>query len=282
MTPDPSTDVQLQTHVYTSAARVIGGDPNRTFSPATSTLVTGESEAVLIDAQYTESEVSALGDLIEQKGKRLTSIFITHGHYDHYYGLGQLVARFPGARPVATASVVADIHATLDFQAKRFQGFFGDASKATVLPQPLEGTVMYVDGEELRVIEIGQGDIAPSTIVHIPSIDTVVAGDVVYNRIHMMLAFGGPPQWQAWLDSIDRIEALNARTIVAGHKKPEASDDDLATILDGSRAYIRDFRDAVAASSTAGEVVETMDAKYKDYGNLTTLLFSARAAFPDA
>jgi glyoxylase-like metal-dependent hydrolase (beta-lactamase superfamily II) len=103
MTPDPNADVQFQTHVYTSAARVIGGDPNRTFSPATSTLVTGDREAVLIDAQYTESEVSALGDMIEQTGKQLTSIFITHGHYDHYYGLGQLVARFPDARPVATA-----------------------------------------------------------------------------------------------------------------------------------------------------------------------------------
>lgn len=281
MTPDPSINAHLQAQVYTSAARVIGGDPNRTFSPATSTLVTGQSEAVLIDAQYTESEVSALGDLIEQTGKRLAWIFITHGHYDHYYGLGQLVARFPGARPVATAPVVADIHATLDFQAKQFQGFFGDDPKATVLPEPLQDSVIYVDGEELRVIEIGQGDIAPSTIVHVPSIDTIVAGDVVYNRIHMMLAFGGPPQWQAWLESIDRIEALNARTIVAGHKKPDASDNDLATILDGSRGYIRDFRDAVAASSTAGEVVETMNAKYKDYGNLTTLLFSARAVFPE-
>jgi len=164
MTPDSNTDVQLQAHVYTSAARVIGGDPNRTFSPATSTLVTGETEAVLIDAQYTESEVSALGDMIEQTGKHLTSIFITHGHYDHYYGLSQLAAQFPDARPVATAAVVADIHATLDFQAKQFQGFFGDDPKATVLPEPLEGSVMYVDGQELRVIEIGQGDIAPSTI----------------------------------------------------------------------------------------------------------------------
>jgi glyoxylase-like metal-dependent hydrolase (beta-lactamase superfamily II) len=138
MTPEATTDVELQTHVYTSAARVIAGHPNRTFSPATSTLVTGDTEAVLIDAQYTESEVSALGDMIERTGTRLTSIFITHGHYDHYYGLGQLVARFPQARPVASAPVVADIHATLDFQAKQWQEFFGDVPKATVLPQALE------------------------------------------------------------------------------------------------------------------------------------------------
>ena len=282
MTPDARTDVQLQTHVYTSAARVIGGDPNRTFSPATSTLVTGGTEAVLIDAQYTESEVSALGDMIAETGKRLTSIFITHGHYDHYYGLGQLVARFPHARPVATASVVADIHATLDFQAKQWQGFFGEVPKASVLPEPLDGNVIEIDGHELRVIEIGQGDIAPSTVVYIPSIDTVIAGDVVYNGIHLMLALTGPEGWQAWIESVDRIEALGARTIIAGHKQPDASDNDLETILDGTRSYIRDYRDAVAASSSAREVVEIMKNQYPDYGNLTTLLFSARAAFPRA
>ncbi|HEV3129523.1 MAG TPA: MBL fold metallo-hydrolase [Solirubrobacteraceae bacterium] len=276
-----TADGQLQTQVFTSAARAIGGDPNRTFSPATSTLVAGDTEAVLIDAQYTESEISALGDTIEQTGKRLTTIYITHGHYDHYYGLGQLVARFPDARPVASAPVVAHINATLDDQAEQFQGFFGDDfAKASVLPQPLAGDLIELEGHELRVIEVGQGDIAPSTVVHVPSIDTVIAGDVVYNRIHMMLALSGPEEWQAWIESIDRIAGLGAKTIVAGHKRPEASDEDIATILDGSRAYIRDFRDAVAASGTAGQVVELMKAKYEDYGNLTTLLFSARAAFP--
>jgi glyoxylase-like metal-dependent hydrolase (beta-lactamase superfamily II) len=283
MTIDAHTDVQLQTHVFTSAARAIGGDPNRTFSPATSTLVVADTEAILIDAQYTESEVSALGDMIEQTGKRLTSIYITHGHYDHYYGLGQLVARFPEARPVATAPVIAYINATLDDQAKQWQGFFGDDfAKASVLPAPLTADVIDLEGHELRVIEVGQGDIAPSTVVHIPSIDTVVAGDVVYNRIHLMLALSGPKEWQAWIESVDRIEGLGAKTIVAGHKRPEASDDDVTTILDGTRAYIRDFRDAVAAGATAGEVVEIMKNKYEDYGNLTTLLFSARAAFPAA
>jgi glyoxylase-like metal-dependent hydrolase (beta-lactamase superfamily II) len=283
MTPAATPDIQLKTHVFTSAARAIGGDPNRTFSPATSTLVMGETEAVLIDAQYTESEIGALGDMIEQTGRRLTSIYITHGHYDHYYGLGQLVARFPHARPVATASVVASINATLDDQAKQWQGFFGDDfAKASVLPLTLEGNLIELEGHELRVIEVGQGDIAPSTVVHIPSIATVIAGDVVYNRIHMMLALTGPEQWQAWIDSIDRIAGLGARTIVAGHKRPEASDDDVDRMLDGSRAYIADFRDVVAASETAGEVVEIMKSKYEDYGNLTTLLFSARAAFPES
>jgi hypothetical protein len=110
--------------------------------------------------------------------------------------------------------------------------------------------VIDLEGHELRVIEVPQGDISPSTVIHIPSIDTVISGEVVYNRTHMMLALTGPAQWQKWIDGIDVIESLGATTIIAGHNQPDASDQDLETILNGSRGDIRDFRDAVAASST--------------------------------
>jgi len=193
------------------------------------------------------------------------------------------MARFPGARPVASAAVVADINATVGDQEKQWQRRFGDDVDTTaVIPEPLDGNVIDLEGHELRVIEVPQGDISPSTVIHIPSIDTVIGGDVVYNRIHMMLALTGPAEWQKWIDSIDLVESLGAQTIIAGHKQPDASDQDLETILDGSRGYIRDFRDAVAASSIAKEVIEIMTAKYPDYGNLTTLAFSAGAAFSAA
>jgi glyoxylase-like metal-dependent hydrolase (beta-lactamase superfamily II) len=280
MTPDTSTNVELQTNVFTSAARAFGRH-GQTFSPTTSTIVVGETEAVLIDAQFIKDEVSALGDMIEETGKTLTTIYVTHGHADHYFGLGQLLTRFPQARAVATGPVLAYIEASHDAQVKQWEAMFGDdGSDAKEFPAPLEGDVIELDGNELRVIEIGQGDIAPSTIVHIPSIDAVIAGDVVYNRIHLMLALGGPDQWQAWIGSIDRIADLGAKTIVAGHKRPDANDDDLATILDGTRDYIRDFRNAVNTSTTAEEVVEIMTAKYDQYGNLTTLRVSAKAALP--
>ncbi len=179
--------------------------------------------------------------------------------------------------------MVADIKSSVAEQEKQWQTRFGDdVDKTAVIPEPLEGNVIDLEGHELRVIEVAQGDVSPSTVIHIPSIDTVIGGDVVYNRIHMMLALTGPAEWQKWIDSIDLVESLGATTIIAGHKQPDASDQDLATILDGSRGYIRDFRDAVAASTTAREVIEIMKAKYPDYGNLTTLKFSAGAAFSAA
>jgi hypothetical protein len=72
------------------------------------------------------------------------------------------------------------------------------------------------------VIEVGQGDIAPSAVLRIPALDAVVAGDVADNQIHQMLALGGPAEWDKWIASIGMIERLHPRIFVAGHKKPEA------------------------------------------------------------
>ncbi len=279
MAPDRSTDVQLRTHVFTTPLREFGSE-GKHWSPCALTLVTGETDAVLTDTAHIKSEITELGDIIEQTGKRLTTIYITHGRLDHFLGIGQLIKRFPTARAVSTAAIVADIKSSVAEQEAQWQARFADdVDRHAVVPEALDGNVIDLEGQELRVIEVAQGDISPSAVIHIPSIDTVIGGDVVYNRIHMMLALTGPAQWQKWIESIDLVERLGATTIIAGHKQPDASDQDLDTILNGSRAYIRDFRDAVAASSNAGDVVETMNAKYPEYGNTTTLEFSAGAAF---
>ncbi len=66
----------LELRVFTSAARVIAGDPNRTFSPTTSTLIFGARDAVLADALLIREDVDALGDMIASTGRTLTTIFI--------------------------------------------------------------------------------------------------------------------------------------------------------------------------------------------------------------
>ena len=95
-------------------------------------------------------------------------------------------------------------------------------------------------------------------------------------EIHQMLGLGGPAEWAKWIASIDAIERLRPRIVVAGHKKPEARDDEGTKILNGTRAYIRDCAAAAGSMGSAQEIVEAMQAKYPDHGNLTTLLYSAR------
>jgi glyoxylase-like metal-dependent hydrolase (beta-lactamase superfamily II) len=108
MMPAPSADGQLRAHLFIAPMREFGSE-GKHWSPCASTLVTGETEAVLTDTGHIKSDVRALGDMIERTGKRLTTIFITHGHLDHFLGIGQLMQRFPDARPVATPAVVADL-----------------------------------------------------------------------------------------------------------------------------------------------------------------------------
>jgi glyoxylase-like metal-dependent hydrolase (beta-lactamase superfamily II) len=218
------------------------GIPNGTFSPTTSALITGATEAVLIDAQYLKDDVRDLGDLIERTGKKLTTIYITHAHQDHYVGFGPLLERFPGAKCVALPHVVEAIKESMDMQTEQWKLLFGDACvTAGPVPEPMEGHTLYVDGSPLNIIEVKQADIHPTTIVHVPEIDVVVAGDSIYNEIHAMLGFATPAEWQDWLETVDIVEGLKPRMIVAGHRRPDGDDYAVDRMIAQTRSYIKDF-----------------------------------------
>jgi hypothetical protein len=145
-----------------------------------------------------------------------------------------------------------------------------------VLPGLIKGAI-DLEGHPLYPIEVGQADIAPSTVLHVPSIDPVVPGDAVYNKIHMML--GLHEEWDRWLESIDKIEKLSPKMLVAGHKRPEASDLEVKRIIDESRAYIQAFASEAKKAANADDLIQKISAKYPDFGNLFTLQFSAKSYF---
>src|ERR1700742_2187307 len=147
-----------------------------TFAATTSTLVSGETDAVLIDAQHIRTDVAALAEFIGRTGKKLTTIYVSHGHADHWYGAGELLAAFPGARVVATAPVVEYINQAKEVEAQQWAAMFGDrVAKPTAVPETLDGLAIELEGHELQIVEVGQGDIQPSPVVHIPDLDAVVA-----------------------------------------------------------------------------------------------------------
>lgn len=268
----------LHVAVYVGATHTFENGSG-TFLPTTSTLITGAKDAVLVDAQHIKSDVKALGDMIAQSGKRLTAIYVTHGHADHWYGTGELLRRFPTARAVATAGVIDYIETSKQNAAQQWRMMFGDrVVDAGMVPQVLNEP-LELEGHELRVIEVGQGDITPSTVLFVPAIATAVPGDVVYNGIHVMLGLSGPRQWDAWLASIDKIERLAPKAIVAGHKRAERPDTDVDRIINETRSYIRTFAEAAPKASTPEALVDAVSARFPDFGNLWTLQFSARSYF---
>jgi glyoxylase-like metal-dependent hydrolase (beta-lactamase superfamily II) len=147
------------------------------------------------------------------------------------------------------------------------------------VPDALDGDVIDLEGHELRIITVGQSDTNPSTIVYAPRLEVVVSGDVAYNGIHQWLADTDHEKRMQWIASVEQIEALKPKIVVAGHKRPDAGDDDTAAILGDTKTYIRDFDQSLSESHSAQELVEKMMALHGDLGNPYTLWTTAHGVF---
>lgn len=252
----------------------------QTFFQATaSTLIWGARDAVLVDAFMTVQQASALADWVASKGKHLTTIYITHGHGDHWFGLATLLTRFPGAKAVATAGTVNVMRGNASPEAMQFwkSSFGAVIPDRIVLAEELTGRGIDLEGEELRVLELGHTDTDATTCLVVPSVGLVVAGDAAYNDVHLYLAESNDAARREWIAALDTIESLRPRAVVASHKRPE--NDDNPRIIEETRQYIRDFDRLVASTTTRQELYDRMLALYPNRVNPTWALWSSvRAA----
>jgi glyoxylase-like metal-dependent hydrolase (beta-lactamase superfamily II) len=246
-----------------------------TFPASSASLISGAKEAVLIDALITTAEAELLVEWIRAKNKTLTTVYITHGHADHFFGLNTVLAAFPQAVALALPEVVPFAREQLAILEYWRAIFPNQLAEKPIIPEPMEDRVIYLEGHEIRPVVVGQSDTAPSTVVHVPDLDAVVGGDVAYNGIHCWLASTDREKREGWLAALDTIERLNPKIVVAGHKDPATRDDHPRTILDATRTYIRDFDKAVAESVTPEEVIDKMMQLHGKRGNTYTLWVSA-------
>ncbi len=262
---------------FASAATPEGPGDLPTWSPSSATLIYGERDAILVDTLITYDQVDALADWIDTKARRLSRVYITHGHGDHWLGLARLIQRFPGTVGLATAEVLAQAAdpAMAGYWEALFPGEIPVAGEK-VLPHLLTTDTLDLEGNELRVLRIGQADTAHSTVLHVPSLAAVVTGDLAYNQVHMMTAETGEPERAQWIANLDAVAALEPAIVVAGHKQVDNGND--PKIIAESQQYLRDFTRIAAEETTAAGIVARMNERYPDWENLRTLWHSARTA----
>jgi glyoxylase-like metal-dependent hydrolase (beta-lactamase superfamily II) len=238
------------------------GEPKR-FSPTASTLIYGSRDAVLTDPGMTSDQARVLGDWVAGKGRNLTDIFITHGHGDHWFAAGLLVERF-GARVVASAGTIAQMHANVAARPLLWDKIYERIPPTPVTAVTVPGNRFTLEGHDLLIVEVGATDSDDTTVLHVPDLELVVAGDVIYNGVHMYLAqtalVGGFGPWRA---AIDTVEALRPRHIVAGHQNRELDDDAERTIAE-TRQYLDDAEALLRTENTA---VDFFNAKLRRYPN---------------
>jgi glyoxylase-like metal-dependent hydrolase (beta-lactamase superfamily II) len=263
---------QLTWQVFTSAPlRTLGDDPPpgeeyRIWPPISSTLIAGENDAVLVDAPATVTQARALGDRVAASTKNLTSIYITHGHPDHWFGTAVLLDRFPAARVVALPSVVGQMRKYLvpDVLQVWHERFPGEIPGDLAVAEELSGGVgeAQVEGRELVPIALGHTDTDDTTCLYVPSLSLVAAGDAVYNGVYLQLRESTPATRQEWIAALDVIEALHPAVVIAGHKAPGA--DDTPGNIDETRRYIRVFEQVLAEQETALGVYQAMISHYPE------------------
>ena len=254
------------------------GQKEMIWQPISSTLIYGKRDAVLVDSFLTVEQNNALINWIKDSGKNLTTIYATHGHGDHWFGIGALLSRFPNARAVATPDVVNVMRGRASPEAtKGWKKIFpGQIPESLTIAEELKGSIIDLEGQELVAVEVGHGDSDHSTCLHVPSIGLVVAGDVAYNDCHQYFVESNKGKRAEWISALDKIESLNPRAVIAGHKRPGREDS--PRIIDETRQYIRDFDRLDGMTTTALELYDQMLKIYPDRVNPGMLWTSALAA----
>jgi glyoxylase-like metal-dependent hydrolase (beta-lactamase superfamily II) len=270
----------LSVNVFTAPGKTMVGERPKPFGealgfdPITSTLIFGEHDAVLVDAMLTVAEAEALADWVALHNRNLETIYITHAHFDHFYGLSILLDRFPGARAIATPKTLSAMQLYLSPAVQQLarQLFPGQVPTKLVAPEVYRDDTFTLEGHELRILEQGHTDSADTTSLYVPSIGLIVAGDVVYNQCHMYVGDTTPESRKSWISTLDRLAALNASVVVAGHKKPGAPDSPSA--IQDTKRYLEDFGRLQKTATSDRELFEQMTELYPDWvANQSWLMF---------
>ncbi len=237
-------------------------------------LIAGQNEAILVDGQFFKADAQNVVQLIRESGKTLKQIFLTHAHPDHYAGLEEILKAFPGVPVYGTSEVVADFAskapAALEELKKNFSGLVADNLVAVTV---LEGDKLDLEGNELRVIKLREGESETAAALYAPRQKLLFSGDVLYNQAYLWLAECRPRQW---MDNIEQLQALGEiRQIYAGHGFAQAS----ATVFAENISYLRAVTALLNSAPSAMDAIASVQRQYPAYTGIGLLNFSTSIYF---
>ena len=269
----PAAQSKFTLKVHTGRGQV-GYDVN-------STMIIGERDMVVIDPQFSLSEAHKLAAAILETKRRLTTIYSTHAHPDHLFGLAVLKQAFPEARIVALPATVNAARTGWPARQKFWLPVYGNniPGPEPVLPEELATPVLTLEGENFPITGGVQGSDGPgNSFVWVPSLKTVITGDIVFDHVYF-----GVPRGEArdnWLKTISQIAALGPAVVIPGHEGPGATRD--MRSIEFMKKYIADWDVNVARSKTAAEMRANVLEQYPGLGMEFTLNDRVATYFPAA
>ncbi|WP_404837970.1 Vmh family MBL fold metallo-hydrolase [Aeromonas media] len=220
--------------------------------PVSSSLVTGDKEAILIDAQFDVQNGQALVDMIKQSGKKLTTVYISAGDPDFYFGLEPVMAAFPDVKVLADQHVVDHINQTKDAKLSYWSPILGEgAPKSLTVPQVMTASHLTLDGEKIEIKEMN----TPNAYLWAPSIKTAFGGVPVYSGVHVWMADSQTKAARSkWVKALDNLQALKPERVVPGHFLGTAPKGTAAVTF--TRDYVQRFEQELASAKNSDQLID--------------------------
>ena len=239
-------------------------------------LVTGETEAVLIDAGFTRADGHRLVAAILDSGKTLKTVFVSHADPDFYFGLEAIADAFPDAAFVATPIVIEHITSSFEGKLKAWAALGANLPTRLVELTPLTENFLEVDGHRLELK--GGSEILPDRAYLWSAEDrTILGGVLVFQQEHVWTADTATPEKRAaWVELLDQMLALEPELVIAGHRLPDTAND--ASALEYTRAYLQEFELILAASADGAATTATLIETYPKSGMLIAATIGPKVA----
>jgi len=248
--------------------------PESAFGVA-SVIVSGKTDALLIDAQFTLADAEKVAQEIKRSGKKLTAIYVSYGDPDFYFGLEVFKKYFPEVTVYAADATVEHIKATAQKKLDVWGGQLG--SKVTsnvILPQVLKGNSLDLEGHKLEIY--GLGEFPSKTFVWIPSIKAVVGGINVFGTtFNLWMADAQTTEARKqWISVLEKIETLHPAIVVPAHASATSPLD--ISAVQHTVSYIRFYEEALRANKTSEALIGAIKTKYPALTFETALQIGAK------
>jgi len=240
-----------------------------------SVIVSGKTDAVLIDAQFTLADAEKVAQQIKNSGKKLISIYISHTDPDFYFGLEVFKKYFPEVTAYASPATVESIKATAQKKLEIWGGRLGKAITSNiVLPQVLKGNSIELEGQQLEIV--GLEEFPSKTFVWIPSIKAVIGGINVFGTtFNLWMADAQTAEARKqWIAVLDNIEALHPSIVIPAHANSNSPFD--ISAIKHTKSYIQFYEEALKTNKTSEALIAAIKAKYPTLTFETALQIGAK------
>src|SRR6202163_4514782 len=242
-----------------------------------SVIIEGTHEVMLVDAQLTKTSAESVLQEIKETKKPLSIIYITHEHADHFLGLEVFREAFPRVRIIANSSVVDRINKVYQEKIDKWKTILGPgATSHVVAVEQFDGTLIRFGSSQIEILKDIQGDTNENTMLWIPGQRILIAGDVVFNNMHVYTAETDSKAREKWLNSLNQIRELKPSVVIPGHSKVGAHLDSSAAV-DFTENYLLAFEEELKKAKDPDSFINTMKERFPSADLLLALERGAKA-----